>query len=251
MDIFQAAIIYLACGTPFGAHYLLNRKSRSHRFLKAVGVTLFWFAYLPTLLHKIVTRRLNAQGISAAGRKVPGVPVEVSECSRAIESAAVRFGLGIYEVRNAVERFAGMSRLDNADEDCEPPRLAALSEIAGHPDPRLSGAIIERRNRSTVERHRRQATCELLHLHAQLSTSVERDREVDAAFIYLFELSGNTTAAKQIRNGKEKRSKDSEHVNRPRALRPLWRSLRQERAMKDRSVTLNKISMTSSLQSED
>ncbi|QQS41790.1 MAG: hypothetical protein IPM63_02250 [Acidobacteriota bacterium] len=251
MDIFQASIIYLACGIPFGVHYLLANQSAPRRYLNAAAISLFWIAHFPPLLHRLVTRKLNDSPEAGTDRSVPVVSAEVRECSRAIESAAERNGIGIYEVRNAVERFAGITALCDAHRDPDPPRFAAISQIAGHPDPELAAKVIARHNRAAVERHRRQATRELLEIRNLLSPPDSPDREADLAFIQLFELCGNSWAVKQIDTNAERRSNNDEPATRPRALRPLWRSTRKQRANRQLPVTLSEIAVTSILRHDD
>lgn len=252
MDLFQATIIYLACGTPFGFHYYYHtRKGGSRRHASAVVVALFWIAYLPSLLNRLVTPKLNSSGTSDPERKLPGVGPEIRECSRKIEAAAVRSGMAIYEVRNTVERFAGISAIYTDDRSSKPPRLAGLSDINGHPDPDLFAAVIARRNRSVVERHRRQATRELIELHERLSRIDPRDPGIDSAFIRLFELSGNIEAAERISKTAEQLAGSRTAAVRPRASRTIWRSTDSRRTTPDITLRSNKVLMRSHLRNED
>lgn len=255
MDLIQAAIIYIACGAPFGVHHLMsNGRSGPSSRLKALLLTLGWVAYLPAICHRFVKARLSDRNFSTQGKPVGITPQAVRECSRAIEAFAGRNGTGpgIYEIRNAVERFAGISELLENETDDESRRFEGFSKISDHPEPLLAEAVLARRNRAALEDHRSRALEELIEIHGELSHRAGRDSDLDQAFARLTGLYGDREIAGRISREDFFRHRESlNKVTRPRVLGDRWRSSKDPQLNQGLSLSINEISMTSRLQNED
>lgn len=193
MEIVQAIIIYLACGFPFGVNSFLEAgPNDTNRLFRASAVTLFWFAFLPGLLHTLVTSRLIRPGSEASDRTAL-VESRIRSASRTIEDLAAESGSphGTYQIRDLVERFCGLSALTHESLIEDQPISFRLSEIGDHPDSSLAGAVIARNNRLAIKRHHKRAFKELLNLYTELASGSGRDREIRDAFESLIEISGN------------------------------------------------------------
>ncbi|MEO6588731.1 MAG: hypothetical protein ABIP06_05335, partial [Pyrinomonadaceae bacterium] len=64
MNLFDAIIIYLACGAPFGVYYFVNHRLLNNRvFFKTVLILLCWLPFAILLFQRHITKKLPAENL--------------------------------------------------------------------------------------------------------------------------------------------------------------------------------------------
>lgn len=179
-------IIYLSCGAPFGVyHFVQNRKTASTG-RNLLGALLRFILWIPFAAAMVVRRTSLANlyslgfdgNLSLDSRRVR----EIAASRRRIEDLAVSAtALSVFDCREVVERFIGLSdelRHVNAESDSPD---AEIFSVAGHPDKGIASACLRRQIRRKLEFHLDLARRDLLAVaESALDSAVsdELNREI-------------------------------------------------------------------------
>lgn len=139
VTLFDAIVIYLSAGAPFGVLVFLGRQNeRYYRTLAGAAIAIgFWPVIAASRLGRTASRYLRLRSIP--DRDDVSVPVtDVLPRSH----------------RELLDRFTALSDLANAT----PNEPAELFEVAGHPNPMLATVCNARRRHSVVLRHLEEAS---------------------------------------------------------------------------------------------
>ena len=163
MNLFDAIIIYLACGAPFGVYYFVNQRNRQNRvFFNPVLITLFWLPFALVLFQKYVTKKLPDSIFFKS--EILGEQ-EIIETKNDLERVLLKnsFGISIFEIKEILERYVGLtSALENQAEQSEAGNH--FFEIAGTKNSQLASKCYQRRNRKLLSYHQTLAGQDLLKL---------------------------------------------------------------------------------------
>jgi hypothetical protein len=164
VNIFDAIIIYLACGAPFGVYYFLHNRDKlmaGHLTLKALLEWVIW----PASAVKVIggshwfSGRPNAN-FDALTELDARQDEKVCEIQKSLEQiffegpASAR--ISIYAFREVFDRYAGLSLALRAGGDSRVPQ-AEIFRAADHGNVELASVCLNRRNRSLLVTHQIQA----------------------------------------------------------------------------------------------
>ncbi len=189
MTLFDAFIIYLACGAPFGVHrFISGRKHSGASVLDATAYALFWIFLTPRYLHTQIKRLLHREEISVTFGGALLANSESLRFSKDIDESAgsSRTYPGIYVLRESVDRYAGITELLTEADDPDHLSGRALFEISGHPSVEVAAACLARRNRLDLIRHHKESVAELVNLCISIASGSDDPGRVVGSFGELF-----------------------------------------------------------------
>lgn len=155
MAIVDLLIVYLACGSPFAVYEATTRDigTRASRSGRSMFALVFW----PFLAFRLIKGR-TLQVVS--GRRSHK---DLEDIRHSIESRLFpdRSSVGIFEFRDAFDRFAGLE-----EALLEKPSTASFEvfKVVNHPNAALASRILGRTNRRRIEAHKLRAREELANV---------------------------------------------------------------------------------------
>ncbi len=248
MNILDATIIYLACGTPFGVYFLL--KNRSVNFstgIQSFFIAVFWIPFALLLCWKRVTKELTKSDISEKSE------ASTSNGDHTLEGLKRRLELHLpkrnssqmlFELREATERYEGLTLALNEKSDSETFANTELISILNHNNPDLASICFNRRNSAKLRVHQKKARNEF---HAEISRLSELTEnpgklaEDVTEFVRLLDDKGGLAAIGAI----------TEKLSRVNALKPVnsvekkeWNIEKQPQSTPDRKTQLESLAAT-------
>lgn len=165
VNIFDAIIIYLACGAPFGVYYFLHHREKvdaGHPTLKALLEWVIW----PASAVKMIGGSRWFSGRSKANF-VPlseldaGQDEKVCEIQKSLEQVffqgADPAAISIYAFREVFDRYAGLSLAVRSGSNSPAAPQAEIFHAADHGNVELASICLNRRNRSLLVNHHTRA----------------------------------------------------------------------------------------------
>lgn len=160
MNLVDFAIIYLACGAPFGVYYFLSEKHhvRERWFIAKLSASiLFWFFFAARLFAN--NERLRYFFDSDQDKKVVSefqTLRALDEVRRDCEAAlvATNTDFRVYEFREAFDRYVGLSLELNSSGDAPTDALVGVGEISGYGKSIHNARCLHRRNLERLRFHR-------------------------------------------------------------------------------------------------
>lgn len=209
MNILDLFIIYLACGSPFGAFYYFKyRRPKNFRFLKSLMISFVWIPYAVKLFHTEFTKKLNRRKFFKKAEK--SEKEEISELTRIqnlFETLALGDGngkLSLFEVREIIDRYAGLSRSMKFSK-AEPARCEKeFFEISGAKNTEVAMICLNRRNRRKLNFHHTQAREDFLKLFEILLQRGGATKNVSRDALEFVRILGDVEAFTQINQSIEK-----------------------------------------------
>jgi hypothetical protein len=163
VNIFDALIIYLACGAPFGVYYFLQQPEKrhiTHLWVKTVSNFLFW----PVSAFRIIRRSqifrdASESHFDAVNELDAALEERVSEIQKDFEKIFFDENpkASIYEFREIFDRYVGLSLALKAEVKPHASAEPEIFRIAGHKNIELAAICLNRRNRSRLLIHQIQA----------------------------------------------------------------------------------------------
>jgi hypothetical protein len=255
MNLFDLFIIYLACGAPFGVHHFISRADRPFTsLLESSLYAFFWILILPGYFHRHVKGLLtseeesvNETGDIFHGYEAARVVKKIDESSRTSSGYP-----GIYTVREAVERYFGISGLLAEDKTDEKAVGNGIFGISGHPSPDLGAACLRRRNRRELERHHSEASEDLVNLCVKIASDSEFPGPVISSFAELFTIFKDGGAAAELKRTAGKISAPVSSGSIKEREQSQWETSRLiPRKQEHIPLGMTDMTMISSLQNED
>ncbi len=201
MTFVDVIIIYLTCGSPFGAHYFLNNRKSvppTHLASKAILAVLVWPVYAAALLSTVNRPAENTEDYSPeTAEPDSGIEADVREMRDRMEQnlSCRPSALLLYEFREVFDRYTGLTMaLSKPDRETS----GELARISGHDNPQLAAACLNRRNRKRLSFHQTQARNDFLAFVSALWDAAARQRVVALA-IELAEVLSDTEAVEDLR----------------------------------------------------
>ena len=165
MNIFDAIIIYLSCGAPFGVYYFLHNRDKhdaGHLTLKTFLEWVIW----PASAVKMIGGAYLFSGRSKTNfdpltELDAGKDEKVCEIQKSLEQiffegpASAR--ISIYAFREVFDRYAGLSLALRPGVDSPGVAQAEIFRAADHGNVELASICLNRRNRSLLAAHQIQA----------------------------------------------------------------------------------------------
>ncbi len=160
MNLLDIAIIYLACGAPFGVYYFLTARHRVRErwFVARLGASfLFWFFFAARLI--VVNGPLRyILDSDKDGRVVPNFETLRSlealrrNCEAALSATDPDFR--VYEFRESFERYVGLTLELNSANDVPTDADSGLGEVSGYGKSAHNSRCLHRRNLARLRFHR-------------------------------------------------------------------------------------------------
>lgn len=183
MSFFDFTIIYLACGAPVAAYYFFQNRECSflgQRWLKTILNFLFWPPPAFRLLRQARALGSFPSVVSKTSKSEAELEARLFVVQRRIEQLfAERFaGINIYDLREVLERYAGLSLIceDHAAFDLK--REKDFFRVAGRRDFQQSAACLYRRNQKRLLFHQTQARKDFLKMISPSGNSISDQAEV-------------------------------------------------------------------------
>lgn len=181
MSALEIFIVYLSCGAPFGVHFYFQNRGRQRPaivFLKSFLTVVVWIPYAVRLLNANITKKIFINNFDkkqdSDSRRLERLDEIEKRLVRIFTQAGA--GLSVFEIREVVERYAGLSLALNKEENY----AAAADGVGGdndsgesesefliasnHQNVRLGTKCLLRRNRLRLEFHQTLARNDFLKL---------------------------------------------------------------------------------------
>jgi hypothetical protein len=178
VNIFDAIIIYLACGAPFGVYYFLHNRDKLTGPL-ALKVFLEWVIW-PASAVKMIGRSHLFSGRSNANFD-PLTELDarqdekVCEIQKSLEQiffeSPASSRISIYAFREVFDRYAGLSLALRSGGDSSGVPQAEIFRAADHGNVELASICLNRRNRSLLVAHQIQAREDFIDTLDRLAAS--------------------------------------------------------------------------------
>lgn len=197
MNFFDAIIIYLACGAPFGVYYFLNNRNRQNRiYIRPILISLFWFPFAVGLLQKHINNKLPESLLS---KKEFVKDEEINKIKKILEQIFLKnnFGVSIFEIKEILERYIGLTNALEYQEDTVN-NDSHFFEIAGSGNTKLAAQCHQRRNRKLISYHQILAGQDFLKLVSEFVDKFSSIEEVEEISQKLFKLINDETTKKNL-----------------------------------------------------
>ena len=239
MNIADLVIIYLAFGAPFAVYkYLQNRDA--DRRQRILGSLLTFFLWIPAAVQMGYRYLSNAYSGNAfvSQRNSDAVDARLAVLRESIKSELILAGcnLTVHDIREILERYAGLSECDRDTWHLESDAFSHLFEAAGQTKHKLAAVCLARRNRRRLRRHHIQAGRDFVALFEQLATPAARKAaELGTEFA---DLLADHEIADRLNGLIDKRGE-------------IWNPELQEAAPSTISVTISPMAMTTASLNRD
>ncbi len=201
MSNLDLTIIYLACGSPFGAYYFLRTKEKNlFSLICSIGVTLLWMPYAVSLFHTNVASRFRKRVFDEKAISVLNESSKLDRLKKEFEEflPKSRSSLSLFEFRELIERYSGLSIASKSDEDKLTCPNAELFGLAGHSNPGLASIILNRRNRLKLDAHLTDARLDFLKCLSQMFESADNTEKLRGHSHEFVTLLNDAEAASEI-----------------------------------------------------
>lgn len=251
VTIFDIVIIYLALGAPIAVDRFLGDAGNGASRLGRAAVTgLFWIFLIPAFSHryfKNVLRRREQIGNSFR-QEDPMIPL-----TRYVDLVSRTSGSypGVFPLRDSVERYLGVARLLRDSREANEIECGALFEITSHPDPVTGSVCLDRRNRSLIARHHRDAADELIRICDKIAQGSDHPLKVTDGFRSVFEATGDAKAIKRLSAMRKKFEEPAPAHDTDQREKVRWKTAASFPTAKGTAVGVRDLTLISSLQSED
>jgi hypothetical protein len=165
VNIFDAIIIYLACGAPFGVYYFLHNRDKrdgSHLTLKVLLEWVIWPASAVKMIGGSQLLSGSKPNFDPLTELDAGKEEKVCEIQKSLEQiffeglASAR--ISIYAFREVFDRYAGLSiALRRSGDRSSGVPQAEIFRAVDHGNVELASICLNRRNRSLLVAHQIQA----------------------------------------------------------------------------------------------
>lgn len=227
MNFFDAFIIYLACGAPFGVYYFVNHRNRQNRsYFKTILISIFWFPFAFGLFQKYVTKKLPDSFLS---KKEKLRDEEIIKTKKDLEQILLKDnnGVSIFEIREIIERYIGLTdAVENQDDSGATD--SRFFEIAGNKNVLLSNKCYQRRNRKLLSFHQTLAGQDFLELISGFVSRFSVTREIEKTSLILVELLNDEKTKKGLKSIFNGRPQRLEKVHVQKSEKELWINDRQQ-----------------------
>lgn len=165
MNIFDAIIIYLACGAPFGVYYFLHHREKVDAGQLALKVLLEWVIWPASAVKMIGGSHLfssrSKPNFDALTELDARQDEKVCEIQKSLEQiffdGPASAQISIYAFREVFDRYAGLSLALRDEGDSPGVPQAEIFHAADHGNVELASICLNRRNRSLLVTHQIQA----------------------------------------------------------------------------------------------
>lgn len=161
MNLLDLFIIYLACGSPFGVYYLLNKKhAENNVYLKSLLITFFWIPFAIRLLQRKVTNKLIMNQFYSTRE------IKLFELQKYFENFLPKDSknISLFELRETVERYSGLTYAISRNNRKPAPYEKEIFMFNNNKTPEISALCLNRRNRRKLKSHQTQARGDFLIL---------------------------------------------------------------------------------------
>jgi hypothetical protein len=198
MNIADLVIIYLAFGAPFAVYkYLHNRDlERGQRILSSLLTFVFWIPVAAQTGYRYFTNAYSGNAF-VSQRNLDALDARLALLRESIKAELILAGcnLTVHDIREILQRYAGLAECARDTLDRESDSFSRLFEAAGRTKHEIATACLTRRNRLRLKRHSTQAGHDFAVLFEQLSTPAAR-KAVELGIEFANILDDNETASR-------------------------------------------------------
>lgn len=171
MNLTDLLIIYLACGAPFGVYYLLQNRTKfvsGTLWLNTFYTFAFWVPMAFKLLreNKFLTRSVS-HTFDAEAIQEKKLDLIQKRLEKILQGSGLK--ISIFELREMIDRYVGLTYAKQ--NKMEKPSLAKkeLFSISKNNNLELAAICLDRRNRTRLSFHQKEARQDFLDFVEQLS----------------------------------------------------------------------------------
>lgn len=165
MNIFDAIIIYLACGAPFGVYHFLHHREKVDMGPLTLKALLEWVIWPASAVKMIGGSRLfsgrSKTNFDPLSELDAGQDEKVCEIQKSLEQVFFQgsgpAAISIYAFREVFDRYAGLSLALRAGDNAPSATQAEIFRAADHGNVELAAICLNRRNRSLLVTHHTRA----------------------------------------------------------------------------------------------
>lgn len=204
MNPIDFIIIYLACGAPFGVYFYLQNhsvKESNALWIKTVSAFVFW---IPFALFIIRKSQIIKSLINPDFNKISSGEIEIEKSLRSIQKTIEKIllesssGISLFEFRQTIERYAGLTLLLQSDEATISEREKEIFRVAQRKNIETAALCLQRRNRKRLAFHQTKARQDFLQLIECLFETVSDTIEFENTVSEFVNLLSDLTAQKSV-----------------------------------------------------
>ncbi|MGI8669995.1 MAG: hypothetical protein ACR2J3_09160 [Aridibacter sp.] len=227
MNLQDIAIIYLACGSPFGVYYFLNkRQSGNNILLKSLLLTIFWIPFAFRLLNTKVTKKLKNNHLISRKEK------KLFEMQKYFENFLPNDSknISLFELRETVERYSGLTYVISGNNQNPASHEKEIFKFNGNKNIEISALCLNRRNRKKLNSHQTQAREDFLNLLKILFASDSEQQKLGKHTLEFVKLLNDEKALVEIKRLINEVSQSFEESHVLQMEKDLWTSQKQKNA---------------------
>lgn len=255
MNLTDTIIIYLTFGAPFGVYYFLQnrrRKNPASLWLKSILIFIFWIPFAFLLFRRKIDFR-NSFGIpnkTKANKPNEILYVLQKRIEKSLTASDLK--ISIYELREIVERYVGLS-LAEADKSFKiSEREKEIFRISKIKNTELGAVCLTRRNRNRLFFHHTEARKDFLHLIEKLLESDFKRVELEQAAIELVNFLQDRDALKSLEKMFERSLQSDARESVKLTEKDLWKTeTRKLSTVKLISIPLQTLTATANSRKKD
>lgn len=182
VNIFDAIIIYLACGAPFGVYYFLHNRERMQAGHLTLKTVLDWVTWPSSAVKMIGGSSLFSQSAGSNFDALPELDAATDEKVLEIQKSLERTffdgpasaPISIYMFREVFDRYTGLSAARREGGSASRVPEAEIFRVADHRNIELASICLNRRNRSLLVTHHNQAREDFIDTLDRLAGSISQ-----------------------------------------------------------------------------
>lgn len=221
MNLFDAIIIYLACGAPFGVYYFVNHRHQQNSiYFKTFLFSIFWIPFAFELFQKYVTGKLPETLFS---KKEFLKEQEITYVKKNLEQILVKnnSGVSVFETRETLERYIGLTNaLENHYEENDSD--SEFFKVGGNENAGLASKCHHRRNRKLLIFHQTLAGQDFLKLVSECVSRNASNEETEKNSLNIARLLHDSRMEKALKLIFKDKKQSPEISNVHESEKELW-----------------------------
>jgi len=233
MNLLDLLIIYFACGAPFGVYYFLKNRMRTDTRsleLKTFLTFLFWVPFALLLLKRSVNFNASVLNFGETHLVDSKREKEISSVQKEMEKIllASNLEISIYEFRETLERYAGLTLTAQTDEAKTSEYEREIFHISNTNNVELGSICLNRRNRKRLSFHQSRARRDFFYLIGQLLESDSGETRLESLSNNLVRLLNDTEAENNLEEIFARSKQTLIRLNVVKSEKELWKPERHK-----------------------
>lgn len=180
MNISDIIIIYLACGAPFGVYYFLQNRKKlksNQLWMKSFFTVFVWFPYAFFILNDFATNETRKKHF-AEQELLDAELNRIQKEFLQVKSADQYKKISIFEMREVLERYAGLTRACHLDRITPADSEKEIFRISLRQNSQTAANCLHRRNLKRLRFHQALARQDFLQIIMLLKFSISDTKQI-------------------------------------------------------------------------